>query len=298
MRASAKLKPAFLPLLHIDELDVSVVSASSIQKEEHTDFYFLLDVSESMNIAASDADRDALEHWTRIERKNEPCAFACHEGDGYRPKSAYQVARDHGVRLRIDVVREASDKMIDKILAENAVPGTLKTNRIATAGFSWDFQKGKDPSTDAAALKASIRNFTIANNHTRFWWGFSAFSSMLGSQGSGDTASSPRKIAILVTDGVKDEGFARWQLGPLDTNLCIALKNKGFALAVMEIKYVARPTEYFFKERVSSYYSSISPSLKACASPGLYFLASDADQASAGLLSLTNAILSGRHIMY
>jgi Flp pilus assembly protein TadG len=297
VRASGQIRPSFLPLLRINTLDVEASASSSIQKEQHTDFYFLLDVSESMNLAASDADRDALEYWTNIERKGEPCAFACHTGDSARPKPAYQVARDHGVRLRIDVLQSAADKMIDRILAENAVPGTLTFNRVATAGFSWNFAKGSAPSTDAAGLKSSIRSFSVANDHTRFWWAFSNFSSMLGLQGTGDTAILPKKVAILVTDGVRDEGFGSGQLGPLDPNFCAAIKAKGIDLAVLEIKYVARPKEYFFQQRVASYYASISPSLKSCASSGLYFLATDADEASAGLLKLTDAVLSQRHLV-
>ena len=298
------IKPNFLPLFQINDLKIAASSTALIQRKSYIDFYFMLDVSESMNIAASDEDRKNLEETTR-DFNNRPCAFACHEVEsGWAPISVWQMnelagtdGRHTKARLRIDVLRDAADSMIDKILAVNTQPGSLASTRVATAGFSSSFAIGMPPSTHAPLLKASIRSFPNANQHTDMQAAFAGFKNQLGSQGTGTTASSPKKVAIVVTDGVRDDSpwFDRSGLGPLDPRLCSAIKAAGIDLAVLEIKYVAiRDKDNFFRDRVSWYYDAISPSMKTCASSGLYYLASDADAARNKLLQLVDDLLTVR----
>ena len=299
--ATGALKPNFLPLLKINDLPLEASSTALIQRKSYIDFYFMLDVSESMNIAASDADREKLEKITK-NYNNRPCAFACHEVErGWAPISVWDMnqmeerkRKGGGARLRIDVLRDAARGMISEILKKNSNPGTLVSTRVATAGFSSTFEIGMSPSTQEKPLWDSIDLFKNANHHTDMAAAFAGFKSQIGSQGTGAQPSSPKKVAIVVTDGVRDQDFSYWGLGPLDPALCVAIKNAGIDLAVLEIKYVANWNEGFFRDRVSRYYDAISPGLKACASPGLHYIAEDADAAKAKLIQMVNDLLTVR----
>lgn len=314
------LKPSFLPLLKINDLPLEANSTALIQRKSYIDFYFMLDVSESMNIAASDEDRDKLEAITaqvsndgsngNVEPR--PCAFACHEAEPRWSKisvwemnqRAEKKQKGAGARLRIDVLRDAAFGMIDEVLKQNSKSGSLTSTRVATNAFSSNFVVGVPPSTNADLLKASITGFgnynkqpQIFNDHTDMVGAFGQFTGQLGAQGTGTEPLSPRKIAIVVTDGVRDDdpGFRRSGLGPLDPNLCRGIKKAGIDLAVLEIKYVANwDRDGFFRERVSRYYDAISPGLKGCASPGLHYVAEDADAAKAKLIQMVNDLMTVR----
>lgn len=292
--AAGTIKPSFLPLVKIDSLPVGAVAVSSIKQMQHTEFFFLLDSSESMNIAASDADRDRLEQYTKTEGDRQ-CAFACHTPSNGKP-SNYALAVKYNVKLRIDVLRSASDSMIDKLVAFNATPGSLKSVRVATSGFSNVFKKGLGPSTDAPALKNSIRNFALASEHSNYGAAFDGFAAMIGSQGDGRSATSPLKVALVITDGVHDVGHPwrpRMEVKPIDLAQCEKVKSKGIKLAVLEIKYLYVWDAWnAYNLRVKPYENEISPALQRCASPGFYHLAADAGDAEAKLMKLADTLMT------
>lgn len=289
-------KPFFLNLFQINTLPIGASAQSLIQRKSYIDFYFLLDVSESMNIAASAADRMKLERYTQ-EYNNRPCAFACHIVEpGWAPISVYQMNEMRGrdkARLRIDVLRSAAKSMTNKILQLNSEPGSLKSTRVGTAGFGVDYIPGASPTDNQTVLEASIDAMS-GNSHTNHDVALSKFKSRVGAQGKGSSANDRKKFAILVTDGVRDIDFSSSGLGPINVNSCDSIKQLGIDLAVLEIKYVENKDERFFRERVSSYYNRISPSLKNCASPGLYYQATDSDQAESQLLKMVDDLLTVR----
>lgn len=264
---------------------------------------FLLDVSESMNIAASPADREKLIEITR-EGNGRPCAFACHKAEpkyGFGDLSVFEMKeiaeKKKGIKvsLRIDLLREAADAMIDKVLAKNNAPDSLLDITMQTNGFGTTFAKGFGPDKDAKKLKDSIRGFgSVANSHTSFTNALNNLALQLGTQGTGKSDKSTRKVVLLITDGVKDESFSSVGLGPIDPALCDTIKSKGFDLAILEIKYAEDSKEFFFNERVKPYYPRISSSLQACASPDLYNLATDSLGAQAALLKLVDKLVTQR----
>ncbi|WP_062119858.1 pilus assembly protein [Aureimonas sp. AU40] len=289
---SGSYKTAFLSLAHTDALTYSRQSQSTIKRNGYMDFYFLLDVSESMNIAADATERAKLQATTKAAN-NRPCAFACHEVEPYwSPKSVYQMNQEAGAnkaKLRIDVLQDAFDTTVDNLLAVNAKSDNL-TIRISTAGFSSAFEKGLTASTNAVELKKSIRNFTVANGHTTYTLALQGLSDMMGDQADGSAQTKPEKVAVIITDGVKDE--PSWTFGTINQGYCTALKDKGFKVAVLEIKYIY-DLDYqgYFLSRVAPFYTSITPQLDACASPGLHYLATDSKQASEKLSSLANDLV-------
>lgn len=291
------IDPYFLGLFKIEKLPIGSSAQALIQRKSYIDFYFLLDASESMNIAASDADRTKLENITG-NYNNRPCAFACHEVESWAaPISVYAMNELQGpnkAKLRIDVLRSAANSMIDKILGLNSQAGSLKATRIATASFNLDFMFGVGPTTQAALLHSSIAAVN-ANNHTDMKKALTKFSAKIGTQGDGKTASTPKKFAILVVDGVNDVDFSKSTLGPIDISLCDAIKNKGIDLAVLEIKYIEYRDRYgFFDQHVGWFYNRISPSLKTCASSGLYYQAVDSAQAEQQLMKAVDDLLTVR----
>jgi Flp pilus assembly protein TadG len=286
---------SFLKLAKIDSIPFERVSKAAIKQKGYLNFQFLLDVSESMNIAASDDDRKKLQATTKASN-NRPCAFACHEVElGWSTKSVYQMNQEAGsnkARLRIDVLRDAADSMIDTLLAKNNDAGTLLDVDIQTNGFSQLFEKGVGPTKDAVKLKASIRNFAVSNNHTSYSSALYGLSAILGQQGDGKSSATPKKVALMITDGVKDDN---WNLGPIDPLMCDQIKSKGVDLAILEIKYVEDyDYQNYYRDRVASYYPKISPSLESCATKGLYYLASDSVDAQSKLLKLMEKLVTNK----
>lgn len=288
-------KTSFLKLIKIDSMPFERVSAAVIKQKGFVEFQFLLDVSESMNIAASTEDRKKLQAITKAAA-NRPCAFACHEVEiAVSLKSVWQMNQDAGTnkaRLRIDVLRDAADSMIDTLLTKNSESGSLLDVNVQTNGFSQSYQKGVGPSKDAAKLKSSIRTFAIANNHTSYSTALNGLNSSLGIQGNGKTATTPRKVALLITDGVKNDN---WDLGTIDPKACSKIKDKGIDLAVLEIKYVEDyDYQNYYRDRVASFRKKISPSLESCASAGLYYMAEDSAEAEAHLLKLAETLVTNK----
>lgn len=289
---------AFLRLGGTKTISYSRSSQSSIRRDGFMDFYFLLDVSESMNIAADEAERKKLEEITQ-EANNRPCAFACHTVEPYwGPRSVYQMnqeAKGGSARLRIDVLRDAFRTTAHNLLQINADKSQNLSIRISTAGFSEIFSEGVKKSTDEKALGDSIEFKNIPSAHTYFSNAFLGFETMLGNQYDGSSQSKPEKVAVIITDGVNDVpiGWSPWmQTAPVEQTYCNRIKAKGIKLAVLEIKYVDNyDKDGFFESRVGATYPKLSPALMMCASPGYYYLATDSNQASERLSGLANEIV-------
>src|SRR4051812_16922118 len=71
------------------------------------DFYMLLDNSPSMAIAATTSGIN-----TMVANTPDRCAFGCHE-TGKSPNDYYGLARRLGVTLRIDMLRQATQNLMD-----------------------------------------------------------------------------------------------------------------------------------------------------------------------------------------
>jgi Flp pilus assembly protein TadG len=294
--AKGSVEPTFLKLAQIDTLDFERKATVNLKQKRYVELRFLLDISESMNIGASDADRDKLRATTAKEN-NRACAFACHVWEDLQypyntPYSVYQMNQSAGVnkaRLRIDVVREASSAMIRKLLAKNKDPKALISVAIKTGTFNYEFVPRFGPSDDENQLIASIDGSTIAQGGTDFNKSLADFAEDLGTQGDGRTKDTPVKIALMITDGVRDSNGH----GPLiPSPACSQVKDKKIDFAVLEIKHVWDRDPYgFFDYRVMPFYDDISPNLAKCASNGLYDLATDADQSAEKILTLIDKLL-------
>ena len=96
--------------------------------EGEIDFHLLLDNTPSMGVGATMADINTL-----VANTPDKCAFACHDLSA-TPNDYYGLAKKLGVTMRIDVVRSATEKLMDTAKATQTVDGQY---RAAIYTFGW-----------------------------------------------------------------------------------------------------------------------------------------------------------------
>jgi Flp pilus assembly protein TadG len=148
---------------------------------------------------------------------------------------------------------------------------------------------------NAAATAASqIDLMTVnANNEnsdraTNFDSMLPAMSNLIPTPGTGQSSTSRQALLFFVSDGMADEVDPGNCFGklissqsrciePINTSLCTAIKNKGIRIAVLYTTYLTLPTppakgsDQWSTDNVMPQVQSVSPAMKACASPGLFF---------------------------
>ena len=200
------------------------------------------------------------------------------------------------------------------------VPSTPSLSRITTAINLVDFDK---MSVIAPTLPAPApANFASGDSlphyaDTDFATTLPALNSAVPPAGAGATPAARQQYVFLITDGLGSTGalynpavsstysypatpnFANGNdagkfTRPLDPTLCSAFKSRGVQVAVLYVTYVPDPTEYWYQTLVATNAppTALVNNLTACASPGLFYQASDATQISTGLTSLFQTILN------
>ena len=86
----------------------------------YMDFYLLLDNTPSMGVGATPNDVSLM-----VNNTSDKCAFACH--DVADPNNYYKLAKKLGVTMRIDVVRSATQQLMDTATSMEAVPYQFRT---------------------------------------------------------------------------------------------------------------------------------------------------------------------------
>lgn len=256
---------------------VVTATASAGRGFSAVDIYAAVDMSASMGIAADAANRDKLKALTQPYYPfGGGCSFACHRPETTVPvpTTTADVAKSNGVRLREDVMKDAFGLFVDELMnpKDQAVKSGLR--RMTTYGFSDNLQKLAPLSTFSQQIKDSLLLFPNASRvSTRLDVALAALTTEMGVNGDG-SKTSPRKLLLLVTDGVRWD-FPSWAGGVLDSSQCDTLKRNGITVAVLEIKYFEDTGGTEFESLVRPFYTAISPALQACASPGFYFHAED-----------------------
>lgn len=276
------------------------VSATATRNIGYQEFYFLVDLSGSLGVAATAADRDALQQLTQPyvssfygTRLPQGCAFGCHRREGWEPgtKTVYEMARDAGIKLREDELVSQFGGLIDLLLAP-ADPDVISGRRkVSVIGFSNWARQLIGSSTSADDVKQSLADFTYGDRfETDFANAFAEVSRIAGEQGNGSQAR-PAKTIILISDGIesRDAFFAQ---RALDVSRCDDIKSRGFRLAVVELKYPRLESNALYDDTVAPVESTISPTLQSCASQGWYFQALDNDDVPIKFEELKNRVVS------
>ncbi len=281
--ATTSLPLAFAPFFGISSFPIRV-NATAV-KASYQEIYFAVDLSSSTGMGATDADRQALEALTQPyaapaygSKLPQGCAFGCHRREGWEPsgKTVYQMAREAGIKLREDELENQFNGLVDLLLdpADAAVQRGMR--KVAVVGFSNYARQLAAPTSSADTVKSALDDFADSDRfESDFASVFNELGYLLGSQGDGSSAH-PNKMLVMISDGI-DSRDAFFSQKAMDVALCTSVKNAGFRLAVVEIKYPTLPGNALYEDTVEPVEDSISPALSACASPGWYFQAINND---------------------
>ncbi|PLX37568.1 MAG: hypothetical protein C0606_04560 [Hyphomicrobiales bacterium] len=263
--ASATVTTTLLALANIETVDVSVTSSAASGAQSHLNVYIVLDKSASMLLAATATGQQSLMN------SEAGCAFACHMVEGgpfhYGGKSydtVYELAVAMGVKLRTDVALDAVEEVLDMIDAADSGHARIRVG-LYTIGQGATEVLAPTTSTSAAraALKDDSSGLTSASSEQASFFdeSFDELKSMIGTAGDGSSASAPKKLVLLLTDGVHSErnwvlqtssGFRfpvdasllQTVLTPLNPDWCGDVKGLGAELGVLYTEYLPMPTDW------------------------------------------------------
>lgn len=310
---SANYKSYLLGMVGLGTIPLNVSSTSSSTVPPYIDFYLLLDNSPSMGVGATNADIAKM-----VANTPDKCAFACHEDD--KPGTDYYAkAKTLGVTMRIDVVRQATQKLMTTAEATETIPDQYRVaiyhfgkaaNSIdqmnpgayKVSDLTSDLTKS---SSDAAAIDLMTIPYNNYNSdrQTNFDTVLKDINANeIKSTGDGMSATSPQKVLFFVTDGVTDSYDCAYSNGntcrritPLDTTTCTVLKNRGVRIAVLYTTYLPLPTNSFYNAWMAKYISptsQVAAQMQACASDGLYFEVSPSEGIPAAMNALFQRVVS------
>lgn len=318
LKYDASVPTSFMGLVNINKVDISGTSTAASALPTYIDFHLLLDNTPSMGVGATPDDVAKM-----VANTPDKCAFACHDlsagGNDY-----YALAKSLGVTTRIDVVRSATQQLMDTATATQTVPSQYRMaiytfgTSAASAGASKLFSLSSSLSS-AKSAAANIDLMTVPyqnyNNDqaTDFDGALTTMNSEITAPGDGTSASSPQKYLFFVSDGVADAYYpstctqpttgGRCQ-EPLTVANCTKLKNRGIKIAVLYTTYLALPTNAWYMTWIDPFNkgpygpspnSKIAQNMEACASPGLFFEVSPTDGISQAMSTLfRKAVQSAR----
>lgn len=274
LQYTATLKNYFTAFLHVPTTTLSGKVTSTVPMPVYMDFYLLLDNSPSMGLGATPADIKKLESNTPDQ-----CSFACHQAD--KPGTDYYaLAKRIGVTTRMDVVRQATQNLIDTASRTQAVTNQF---RVGIFAFSNVLQTISPTTSDLAAAKTAANALDII---TVPYWGSNAdrytdfdgmipYTNYIPSGGTGTSSASPKSVVFLVTDAVADEPTPGNPGGrtikPIPLALCDQMKSRNIQIAALYTTYYPQPNNSWYMSQIAPFASNIGPTMQQCASPGLYF---------------------------
>jgi Flp pilus assembly protein TadG len=305
---SADVATMFLGVMGKSVMTVGGTSNSIVNMPLFIDFYLLLDNSPSMGVGATPADVA-----TMVANTPDQCAFACH--DVGNVNNYYNLAKAKGVTTRIDVLRTATQQLMDTAAATEtysnqfrmaiydfgASATTAALRSLFALSSSLSSAKTAAGSIDLMTVNGQNQN---GDQDTSFTTIFPAINTAISAPGTG-ASGSPLKYLFFVSDGVADEsnaaclkplsGATRCQ-SPIDPALCQTLKTRGIKIAVLYTTYLALPTNAWYNTWIApfnagpyspaSVNSQIAAKMQACASPGFYFEVTPTDGISEAMTKL------------
>jgi Flp pilus assembly protein TadG len=320
---TATVPTAFMGLANISTIDIAGSSTAASASPTYIDFYLLLDNTPSMGVGATPADVA-----TMVNHTPDKCAFACHDLPA-APNDYYSLAKSLGVTMRIDVVRSATQQLMDTANATQTVPAQFRAAiydfgaSAANAGLTKVFPL----SASLSSVKTQAANIDLmtvpyqnyaSDTDTNFDGVLSAMNNEISNPGDGSKPSQPMKILFFVSDGVADaaniacsqpttagqdpqtgQTYTRCQ-EPLTVANCTAMKSRGIKIAVLYTTYLALPTNGWYMSWIDPFNkgpygpspnSQIATNMQSCASPGFYFEVSPTDGISQAMTALFQKVV-------
>ncbi|MEE7491981.1 TadE/TadG family type IV pilus assembly protein [Methylobacterium oryzae] len=312
---TATVKTSLASMMQIPAMPINGTSSATRNISQYINYYLLLDNSPSMGLAATDADVRNMKIATN------GCAFACHQHTfdkngnitGDDRNDFYHVALKNNIKLRIQVLRDAVSALVDRANASMLLPQQFQME-MWTFNDTYTQTKLQAMTPTLNDIKNATPNIDIAyayynqsDNQTDFERAIARMNATIPDSGNGLTSDKPIRFLFLVTDGVEDTGgtvtnqSAGFQyqsnrfIGPLSPSTCTALKNRNIKIGIIYTQYLPLYDNSFYNSYVKPYEAQIGPSLKACASDGLYFpVASGGDITDAMLKLFATTLASVR----
>jgi Flp pilus assembly protein TadG len=320
---NTRVPTSFMQILGQTSMPISGTATARYETPAYMDFFMLLDNTPSMGVAATQTGIDKMKSVTASGHdggQDKNCAFACHivsTAGVEDKKSYYNVARNNGITIRIDVVAQAV-----KALMARAIDTQTMANQFRVAAYTF----GKT-AQDAKLFKVSAINYDMnavgtatssiqlmsipyqnynGDQQTSFddaLKGIDAEITATGTAGTGSSNADRQKIVFFVADGVGDsykptgctspKGASGGRcIEPIDTKTCTTLKNKGIKVAVLYTSYLPLPENDFYNSWVKPFEGKISSKMQECATPGLFFAVSPTDGIEEAMQALFMKIVS------
>ncbi|MGY3454347.1 TadE/TadG family type IV pilus assembly protein [Bradyrhizobium sp. USDA 4353] len=315
--ANVVVKTIFMYMFGYPTMTIATSSSASASFPTYMDFYVLVDNSPSQGLGATTADMTKLQNAT-----SDKCAFACHDvytsstKKTLQTNSYYQIAKNKGVTMRIDVVRSAAQSLTDTATSSQVVSnqyrmafyslgsdcGSLGLTTVASLSSSMSAVKSSLSSLDLMTIPYSGYN---NDQCTDFDGAMSAMSGVIPSQGDG-SSTSPQKWLFFISDGVADYNYpttcskttvsgGRCQ-EPLNTATCTALKARGIKIAVLYTTYLAITNNSWYTTYIAPWRNDIGTVMKSCASPGYYYEVDSSGSIGAALTALFQQAIASAHL--
>jgi len=298
---TADVPTMFLGVLGRSKVSVSGTSTSTANMPLYIDFYLLLDNSPSMGVGATPTDVAKLVTATTGNsfKPNDQCAFACHDYND--PNNYYNLAKSLGVTTRIDVLRSATQQLMDTAAATQTYSSQFRMAiyDFGASSATYGLRSLFSLSSSLSSAKSAAGNIDLmgvygnndaytADKDSQFTTIFPQINNAIANPGAG-TSSAPLKYLFFVSDGVADEpnssclkpitGSNRCQ-SPINPALCDAIKKRNIKIAVLYTTYLQLPTNNWYMTWIDPFNqgpfgpspnSQIAQNMQACASPGFYF---------------------------
>ncbi|MEW6640914.1 MAG: TadE/TadG family type IV pilus assembly protein [Pseudomonadota bacterium] len=323
--ASSTMQTNFMQIMGFSSLNVAGSATAKVGLPPYIDFYLLLDNSPSMGVAATPKDVD-----TMVSKTPDQCAFACHNvykssnHSRLDTNTYYDIAKAAGVTMRIDVVRQATQNLMDTATATATLPNQFRM-AIYTLGSSCT----SAGLTTIAPLTSNLSSAKTSANGidlmTVPWQGynndqctdfdgvFAGMNAAIPTSGTGGS-TDPQKFVFFVSDGVADAYYpsscqqpttgGRCQ-EPLNIDNCTAIKNRGIKIAVLYTTYLQLPTNNWYMSWIDPFNqgpfgpspnSQIAQNMQACASDGFYFEVSPTQGISDAMNALFQRAVTQAHL--
>ncbi len=250
-----------------------------------------------------------------------PCAFACHWSTTKNTDGTYQdlygMARRFNVTLRFDTVKAAANTALQAMAQDtisslnNISVGIYTFNTSVTQIYPTGCTKqatGCEAGTNFTSAEALVGTgdagiaphmaVTTGNNDdTDYPDDMTSLQTYLTQAGTGVSASAPKKVLILITDGLQDNPVdgSRQAFSP---SYCQLFKNWGYTVYVAFTPYYPLMHTYYLDNMIpiveGAGSTSLSYNLQSCASSSSgYVAASDQTSLNNALLSFLKQSLNG-----
>ncbi len=299
---SGSVPTFFAGLVGLSAIPISGHAQATTTPLTYIRYYILIDISQSMGIAATAAEMTAL--YNRIEQYGQGtggeagCVFGCHVAEATQtyPSENYAHYLSPYINLRIDSANSAVDSIIQTAIAdENSKSPNISIGLYTMSALSSPIvTQVFAPTTNLSQYKAvavdlgpntpnGLGDSDLTDQIAYFTTNY------LPAQGTGASASSPLNYVFLVTDGVVDtvgsclDGHC---VSALTSSTCDQLKAKA-TVGVIYTTYLpiysdpAHPTTPNCAPYECNYYNLVYPlqnptdtitnNLTACATSSNYF---------------------------